>query len=205
MRGFVTCLAAFGAALFFATMLASVPRADADAAPSSFAGKLKGCLVCHGSAGVSSIRGTPNLAGEPDLFVEWQLVYFRGETRKNAAMLPFARDLTDDDIRQFGAYFVTLPGPTVAQPDTDPAATEAGAKLAENRHCAQCHTDKFTGQGEVPRLAGQHEEVIVKALHDYQHGARRGRGNVIMPEIAYSLNDDDIRNLAHFMSMLPGG
>ena len=56
----------------------------------------------------------------------------------------------------------------------------------------------------IPRLAGQREEFIVKALHDYQHGARRGRGNVIMPEIAYSLNDDDISALAHFMSRQSG-
>jgi cytochrome c553 len=49
-------------------------------------------------------------------------------------------------------------------------------------------------------LAGQRQETIVKALHDYQHGARRGRGNFIMPEIAYSLDEDDIKSIAHFMS-----
>jgi cytochrome c553 len=49
-------------------------------------------------------------------------------------------------------------------------------------------------------LAGQRQETIVKALHDYQHGARRGRGNVIMPEIAYSLDEDDVKSIAHFMS-----
>jgi cytochrome c553 len=60
--------------------------------------------------------------------------------------------------------------------------------------------ETFVGQGEIPRLAGQRAEAIVKALHDYQHGARRGRGNVIMPEIAYSLDEDEIKALAHFMS-----
>ena len=28
----------------------------------------------------------------------------------------------------------------------------------------------------------------------------RGRGNVIKPEIAYSLDEDDIKAIAHFMS-----
>jgi cytochrome c553 len=37
-------------------------------------------------------------------------------------------------------------------------------------------------------------------LHDYQHGARRGRGNVIIPEIGDSLDEDDIKSIAHFMS-----
>jgi len=59
----------------------------------------------------------------------------------------------------------------------------------------------FVGQGEIGRLAGQREEIIVNALHDYRH---RARGNAIMPEIAYSLDDDDIKALAHFMSRRPG-
>jgi cytochrome c553 len=59
-------------------------------------------------------------------------------------------------------------------------------------------TTAFAGQDEIPRLAGQRQGTIVKALHDYHHGARRGRGNFIMPEIAYSL--DDTEAIAHFMS-----
>jgi cytochrome c553 len=170
----------------------------------SSASKLEVCAACHGASGVSQMDGVPNLAGEPDLFTEWQLVYFRGETRKNDAMTPIAKDLTDDEIRTLGAYFATLPGPAPNAPDNNPELTKAGLAVAKDRHCAQCHLPTFEGQGEIPRLAGQHEEFIVKALHDYQHGARRGRGNVIMPEIAYSLNDDEIAALAHYMSLQPG-
>jgi cytochrome c553 len=201
MRRFIAGGAVLGAALMLAY---PPPQASADASAASVPAPVQACAACHGAHGVSTIPGTPSLAGEPDLYVEWQLVYFRGETRKNAAMQQFARTLSDDDIRDLGAYYTTLSGAVPPSADKDPAATEAGAKLAADRHCAQCHMTTFTGQGEVPRLAGQHEEVLVKALHDYQHGLRRGRGNVIMPEIAYSLNEDDIHNLAHFMSMQSG-
>ena len=61
-------------------------------------------------------------------------------------------------------------------------------------------TPAFACQDEIPRLAGQRQETTIKALHDYQHGARRGRGNFIMPEIAYSLDEDDIKSIAYFMS-----
>ena len=176
------------------------PAADTGA----FKDKLEVCNSCHGEKGVAEMEGVPNLAAQPDLFIEWQLVYFRGETRMNDIMTPAARDLTDQDIRDLGAYFPALPPPPGAtEADADPALTKAGGKLANDRHCAQCHKDDFSGQGEIPRLAGQREDAIIKALHDYQHGARRGRGNVIMPEIAYSLNDDDIKALAHFMSRQP--
>ncbi len=167
--------------------------------------KIEMCSACHGPAGVSKMDGVPSLAGEPDFFTEYQLLYFRGETRKNEQMMAVARDLTDDDIRDLGAYYAALPGPPAPiDPDPDPALTKEGAALVKDRQCAQCHMNTFVGQGEIGRLAGQREEAIVKALHDYQHGARRGRGNVIMPEIAYSLNDDDIKALAHFMSRQPG-
>jgi cytochrome c553 len=173
-------------------------------APDLIKDKLVTCLACHGPGGVSQMEGAPNLAAAPDLYIEWQLVYFRGATRKNDMMTPAAADLTDDDIRNFGAYFAALPPPPApATPDDDPALTKAGAKIVEERHCAQCHTPTFAGGGEAPRLAGQREEYLVKALHDYQHGARRGRGNVIMPEIAYALSEDDVNAIAHFMSRQP--
>ncbi len=184
------------------------PHAE-DSKPASgdaaFNDKIKFCSACHGPSGVSQLEGVPNLAGEPDFFTEYQLLYFRGETRKNEQMTPAAQGLVDDDIRNLGAYFAALTGPPPStDPDPDPALTQEGARLVKERHCAQCHLDSFVGQGEIPRLAGQRQEVIVKALHDYQHGSRRGRGNVIMPEIAYSLTEDDIKALAHFMSRQPG-
>ena len=196
------CALGASVAVGVATHAEDAKPAAGDAA---FKDKIEMCAACHGPAGVSRMEGVPSLAGEPDFFTEYQLLYFRGETRKNEQMIPVAEALADDDIRNLAAYFACLPGPPApTDPDPDPALTEAGAQLVKDRHCAQCHLNTFVGQGEIPRLAGQREEAIVKALHDYQHGARRGRGNVIMPEIAYSLNDDDIKALAHFMSRQPG-
>lgn len=191
-------------------LLAAGPsRADETAAPGPVQptvapAKAALCAACHGKGGVAVMNGVPNLAAEPELFTQWQLVYFRGETRQNPQMNAVAKTLSDTDIRDLSAYFIALAPPVPNGADTDPELTKAGAAVAEDRHCSQCHLANFAGQGEIPRLAGQHEDVIVKALHDYQHGARRGRGNVIMPEIAYSLNEDDIRALAHFMSRQPG-
>jgi cytochrome c553 len=174
------------------------------AVPDSIKDKLVTCLACHGPGGVSQMDGAPNLAAAPELYVQWQLVYFRGETRKNELMTPASAELTDDDIRALSAYFSALPPPPApTTPDGAPDLTKAGAKIAEDRHCGQCHMPNFAGSGEAPRLAGQREEYIVKALHDYQHGARRGRGNVIMPEIAYALSEDDVKAIAHFMSRQP--
>ena len=200
----ILAASAFGAALALTTFPIRADDAGADRTK-AFKETLAVCAGCHGEDGVSTMDGVPNLAAEPDYFTEYQLLYFRGETRKNEQMMAVTKDLTDDDIRDLGAYYASLPGaPAPSGPDPDPDLTKEGALLVKDRHCAQCHLPTFVGQGEIGRLAGQHEEAIIKALHDYQHGARRGRGNVIMPEIAYSMTEDDIKAVAHFMSRQPG-
>src|SRR5271169_7210889 len=71
--------------------------------------EVAGCFACHGVDGVATADGlaadknTPNLAGEPDLYLQFQLVYFRKGVRKNELMNPVAESLTDADIRNLGA------------------------------------------------------------------------------------------------------
>src|SRR5271168_987690 len=160
----IPAAAALAAALGLATFPTRADDAGA-ARAKAFKEKLEVCAACHGEDGVSKMEGVPNLAGEPDFFSEYQLLYFRGETRKNEQMMAVARDLADDDIRALGAYYASLPGPPApSDPDSDPALTKEGAALVKDRHCAQCHLDTFVGQGEIGRLAGQPEEAIVQAL-----------------------------------------
>jgi len=42
-----------------------------------------------------------------------------------------------------------------------------GAQAATGRRCASCHADIFAGTKAVARIAGQREEYLLKALHDY--------------------------------------
>ena len=163
--------------------------------------KLPGCFACHGEGGISQTPDVPSLAAQPDLFTQWQLVYFRDGARPNDAMIAVAKDLADADIRGMGAYFAALAPPKpAAGADPAPALSAAGAKLAAEGRCGVCHLPDFVGQSEMPRLAGQQEAALVKALEDYKSGVRRGRGNAAMPEIVYALNSDDIKALAHFLS-----
>ena len=51
---------------------------------------LPSCLSCHGELGISSMPGVPSLAGQPDGFLQWQMVYFRSKNRKSDVMEPLA-------------------------------------------------------------------------------------------------------------------
>jgi len=184
-------------ALTAAVLFGTAARAlDAD--------KLAACLACHGTGGVSAQEGVPSLAAQPDLYTQWQLMFFRLESRKSDVMEQIAKSLHDDDVRGFGAYFAALvPPPAPPPPDPKPNLSAAGKKIAEEHHCNGCHTSDFAGQQANARLAGQREEVLRKALEDYRSGARRGTGIAAMPEAVYGLNDDDFTALAHYLARLP--
>jgi len=85
------------------------------------AGKEKAelCIGCHGENGISQIENIPSLAGQPDPFVQWQLVFFRSGTRKNEQMQPIVEQIDNNDIRNLGAYFASL-APPKALPDDNP-------------------------------------------------------------------------------------
>ncbi len=173
----------------------------ADAADDSIKEKVSLCTSCHGEGGVSQTANTPSLAGQPDLFLQWQLVFFRSGSRKNDVMESIAEQLSNEDIRNLGAYFASLPPATTTKPGESSQA-ESGAKIVAGRSCASCHTDTFAGTKGTARIAGQREDYLVKALHDYKSGARSGSGVAAMASVAYSLSDDEISALAHYLAHL---
>jgi cytochrome c553 len=180
--------------------LAAAPVRAADAA----AGKDKAelCAGCHGEGGISQTPNIPSLAGQPDQFIQWQLVFFRGGARKNEQMQPIAETIGNEDVRTLGAYFASLTPPKPAAPDDNPDLSQKGAQAAVGRRCASCHTDTFAGTKAVARLAGQREEYLVKALHDYKSGVRTGGAGAAMTDVAYPLSDEEIEALAHYLAHL---
>jgi cytochrome c553 len=167
------------------------------------AGKEKAemCIACHGEGGISQIENMPSLAGQPDQFIQWQLVFFRAGTRKNEQMQPVVEQLNNEDIRNLGAYFASLT-PAKAKTDENPDLSAKGAQAAAGRRCASCHTDNYAGGKAVPRVAGQREDYLVKALRDYKSGARSGGGMAAMASVAFSLSEEEIEALAHYLAHL---
>ena len=188
--------------LFCAAVLSSGFAMSADLAAG--AAKAQTCAPCHGPAGISQMAGTPSLAGQPDGFLQWQLVFFRAGTRKNPLMQPMAATLKDDDIRNLAAYFAAQPPPRAdAQSKADEALAAAGRKVAQGNRCTSCHKDDFSGTQATPRVAAQREDYLLKALRDFKSGQRVGGGVAAMADVVYPLTDDDLRALAHYLSHLP--
>ncbi|MGP9814388.1 c-type cytochrome [Rhodopseudomonas sp. NSM] len=183
-----------------ALLCAASPLAAADLG----AGKAKAeiCAGCHGENGISAMEYTPSLAGQPDLFIQWQLVFFRSGTRQNASMRPFVDELSNEDIRNLGAYYASLPPMQNSKPDDDPELSRKGAQAAAGRRCASCHTDNYAGIKATARLAGQREEYLIKALNEFKSGQRSGGAMAAMADVAYPLSEEEIYALAHYLAHL---
>lgn len=169
------------------------------------AGKAKAtdvCATCHGDDGMSRMENIPSLAAQPDLFTQWQLIFFRAGTRKSDVMQPVAESLDNDDIRNLGAYYASLT-PAVEPPkDDNPDLTEKGRKAALGRRCASCHTDSYAGVKATARVAHQREDYLKQALRDYRTDKRSGGGMAAMAEVAHPLSDEEIDALAHYLAHL---
>ena len=137
----------------------AVPVAAMAAEGNPAAGKARaeaaGCFACHGVDGVATADGlatdknVPNLAAQPDLYLQFQLVFFRKGVRKNEVMNAMAEQLSDDDLRNVSAYFASLPAPNPpAPPDTAPEDTELGSKVAAGDPLHELPRRPFRGSGQ---------------------------------------------------------
>ena len=166
------------------------------------AGKLKAqtCIACHGENGLSGVGSFPSLAGQPSLFIVYQLFQFRGNQRVFAPMNALAQDLSDADMRDLGAYFASLPGPPGAI-GQDTKKIAAGQRVSDANHCQSCHTPDFRGQKQVPRLAGQHVDYLKAQLKGLRDGTRMDIDGS-MASAAQGLSDADIDAVSHFAAAM---
>src|SRR5262245_33860442 len=152
--------------LLAAAILAGLLTAPARAA--TYDEKLATCLACHGEKGISETSEVPSLAGMPADFTLIQLFLFRQNTRKIEIMNDLAQDMTDDDLLKFADYFAKLAPPKASGDPADPQIAARARAVIAKFHCASCHNPDFSGREQMPRLAAQREDYLLKALRDYK-------------------------------------
>jgi cytochrome c553 len=97
---------AFAVALL-AVGLSGQDKAQAQAAqPTKLVGT---CAPCHGFEGIGKDVEIPNLAGQHDVYLSYQLRAFRSGRRKHPDMSFMARKLTDAEINALATYYSGLP------------------------------------------------------------------------------------------------
>jgi cytochrome c553 len=162
--------------------------------------KAEVCVECHGSKGNSTQGKYPILAGQTSRYIYVQLRDFKEGRRTHPEMTPKAKDLSREDMFDLAAYFSgQKPVTTPFKPDTERAAK--GKAKADETLCTMCHLGGFMGQNEVPRVAGQQYDYVVKQLKDFKARHRTNDGGN-MVSVASTLSDEDIENLANYLAGL---
>ena len=160
---------------------------------------LAACFACHGASGVSETPLTPSIAAQPAFYVVAQLFLFRDGRRDSKEMVEAAKPLTNEELRALGDALAALPPPPVPKGGRDATRFSRGRTLAAKERCGTCHEPNYAGRENMPRLANQREDYLLKALRDYKIGVRVGYGNAVMPELVSQLREADLQDLAHFL------
>ncbi len=169
------------------------------AAAQTVQARLPVCLACHGQNGQSENPGVPSLGAEPAFYVTVQLLMFRERMRVVDPMNEMAKGLSDDDLRNFADAIAKLPPPKPADGPVDAARMDRARAIAERNHCNVCHTPNFAGQQNVPRIADQREDYLVKALRGYKDNSRRGY-DAAMADVVPQITDEQILDLAYYLA-----
>jgi cytochrome c553 len=187
-----------GAYAVAATLLSGTLSASAAAPPE----KLEPCLACHWATGQSEIENVPSLGAQPSKYTLIQLFMFREKLRAIEPMTELTIGWSDTDLQQAADFIATLPPPKPPTDPADPARLERARALVEQNHCNVCHRPDFSGQENVPRLANQREDYLLKALREYKSGARHGY-EPTMTEVMQPVDDAQLVEFAYYLSRLP--
>ena len=84
-----------------------------------------------------------------------------------------------------------------------------GRAVVESHNCAACHGATLNNpiNQAYPKIAGQYDDYIYAALRSYKAGGNNplfGRNNAIMAAQVQELSDDDMKDVAAYISSLPG-
>jgi len=162
--------------------------------------KAASCVGCHGVNGNSTMPGVPSLAAQNSRYIYLQLRDFQEGRRNNDMMTPMTAGLSRDDMKEIAQYFSEQKLSSKGF-KADPAKAKLGQAKADETLCAMCHLGEFVGQNEIPKVAGQNYDYVVKTLKDFKAKTRTNdAGN--MTSVASTLSDADIENLAHYIAGL---
>lgn len=173
--------------------------------------KAAACGACHGMDGNSADPQYPKIAGQHERYIARQLALFKSGARENPIMLGFAAALSEQDMRDLGAFYASKAvTPGVADETLYPRGEQiyrGGDRASGTPACMACHGPAGSGNpgARYPALAGQHANYTRGQLQKFRDGMVWGRdteANVVMSGAAAYLSDGDIEALSTYLEGL---
>lgn len=164
------------------------------------------CAACHGAHGDSKSPMFPKLNGQTQDYLVAQLKGFRqhqrGESDARAYMWAIASQLDDATVASLAEYFSQEEPTSGGSGDTTLIAQgrkifEEGVPDKGTPACASCHGAQGQGNGQFPRLAGQHADYLMRQIQVFQNGSRANAP--VMSAVAHTLGKEDATAVATFL------
>jgi cytochrome c553 len=114
-------------------------------------------------------------------------------------MSEMTKGFTDDDLRAFSDFLAKLPEPPVPQGAPDIGRMQSGRALITQHHCNSCHSLDLKGRENIPHIANQREDFLVKTMREYRDNVRHGYDGV-MASVLAPVNDAQIADLAYYIA-----
>ena len=159
--------------------------------------KAAACAACHGADGRPIMPVYPVIAGQTSRYLYLQMRDFQEGRRNDPLMTPMVAGMSREELRELADYFARQK-PPVQKFAPAPEKVKLGKAKSDETLCTMCHLGGFAGQNEVPRVAGQNFDYIVKQLSDFKARKRTNDAGT-MTSVAGTLSDQDIQNLAHYL------
>jgi cytochrome c553 len=170
------------------------------------------CAGCHNPDGNSIIPVNPILAGQHATYTTKQLMEFKegddGEPAKraNPVMGPMVAPLSEEDMRDLGAYYAQQTPQAGISNETDEDLLELGEIIYRGGNlenevpaCASCHAPNGAGlPPHYPRVAGQHADYTYAQLRAFD----KIRKNEVMQTIVSRMSGREKRAVAEFITSL---
>ncbi len=195
-------------------LVASVTTSIAAHAQDAKAGSKKAamCIGCHGIEGYQAsfpeVHKVPMISGQNAKYIVGSLAAYKKGERKHPTMRAIATSLSDQDMADLAAFYESHGAGTKAPDKPTVTPSPQVAELLKKAGCASCHGDNFSRSIDpaYPKLAGQHADYLYFALKAYQvdKNPNVGRANPIMMGMARPFTLTEIKQLAQYISSLPG-
>lgn len=185
------------------------------------------CAACHGLDGNSTAAPNlyPRIAGQSERYMARQLALFKAELRNDgnaALMIPFAKPLSAQDMRDLGAYYATQKaGAGIADDTVIASGPNAGMKFYEVGQklyrsgdasrglpgCIACHGPSGSGNPgpAYPHVGGQQSWYVARRLEQYRAGTTNEPDPAlfnVMAAVAKQLTDEEIQSLGSYLQGL---
>lgn len=175
--------------------------------------KIAMCIGCHGIAGYQAsfpeVHRVPKISGQGEKYIVTALVAYKKGDRKHPSMRGIADNLSDQDMADIAAYYEAsgkVEGASL--PEKAAEGNERVTALLQKGACVSCHGDNFSKpiDPSYPKIAGQHADYLFVALKSYKTEGTPlwGRSNGVMGGIAKQFTNAELKELANYVSRLPG-